>query len=418
MKVILSGPANNANCKSVAKGLVDQHLLAKYYTSIAVFPKSTLDRLGGINMFSEIRRKRFDPLLKNYIKTAPFWEAGRMFSNKFGLHNLTKPDNSIFSIESINHKHDKRVASSLVKAKKNGVKAVFCYEDVASMTFKEAKNLGLRNFYELPIGYWRSAHKLLKSEQEQWPEWANTITGFNDSEEKLKRKDEEIALADKIFVASSFTAKTLEEYPCKLPPIELIPYGFPPVIQESMQNLSFDRNRNRVLRLLFVGGLSQRKGIANLFAAVEDLKPYVELTIIGHKPNVDCKPLDMALSKHHWIPTLSNNKVLELMREHDVLVFPSLFEGFGLVITEAMSQGTPVITTDRTAGKEFITHDKNGWLVEAGSTLALKQQIERLIDNREIIEDVSRNALITAKNRPWSIYSNEIANSVKNELTY
>jgi glycosyltransferase involved in cell wall biosynthesis len=38
------------------------------------------------------------------------------------------------------------------------------------------------------------------------------------------------------------------------------------------------------------------------------------------------------------------------MRVNDVLVFPSLFDGFGMVITEAMSQGTPVIVSERSAG--------------------------------------------------------------------
>ena len=50
------------------------------------------------------------------------------------------------------------------------------------------------------------------------------------------------------------------------------------------------------------------------------------------------------------------------MKEHDVLIFPSLFEGFGLVITEAMAQGTPVITTDRTAGPDVISDNENGCL--------------------------------------------------------
>lgn len=417
MKVILSGPANNTNIKSVAKGLVDKNLLSKYYTSVAVFPNTFLDKLGGMKVFSELRRKRFEPSLKTLIVSSPFREVSRVFSNKLGFYSLTKFDNSIFSIETINLKHDRRVARSLTKAKRNGVDVVFCYEDVASHTFKEAKRIGLKCFYELPIGYWRSAHKLLKREQEIWPEWANTLTGFSDSEEKLKKKDEEISLADRIYVASSFTAKTLEEYPGKLPPIELIPYGFPPVIDEYLQIEKFKNNRQEKLKLLFVGGLSQRKGIANLFASVEGLEEYVELTIVGRRPNVECKPLDIALSKHNWIPSLPNESVLELMRQQDVLAFPSLFEGFGLVITESMSQGTPVITTDRTAGKEFIVHGENGWLVKAGSTEALKNQIEQLINDRGSIEEVSRKALLTAKRRTWDNYSSDIANSVKKNLS-
>ena len=416
MKVILSGPANNTNIKSVAKGLLDRNILSKYYTSVAIFPGTFLDRLGGIKLFSELRRKRFDVSLKKHIKTSPFRELLRVFSNKLGFYSLTKSDTSVFGIEIINLKHDKKVASSLLKAKQNDVEAVFCYEDVAFHTFKEAKRIGVKCFYELPIGYWRSAHNLLKKEREIWPEWANTLTGFTDSVEKLKQKDDEIRLADRIFVASSFTAKTLQEYPSKLPPIEVIPYGFPKAIDASLQNLKFRSNKQKRLKVLFVGGLSQRKGIANLFAAVEDLKEHIELTVVGQKPNVDCKPLDIALAKHNWIPTLPNTQVLELMRGQDILVFPSLFEGFGLVITESMSQGTPVITTERTAGKDFIEHGKNGWLVEAGSTEALKSQLKELIGNRELIEEISRNALVTAKNRPWPQYSLDIANAVGAQL--
>lgn len=416
MKVILSNPTSNTFCKSVAIGLAKANLLAEYHTSVAVFPNSILDRLGEINSLAEIRRRSYDPILKPYMKTFPFSELGRHFSNKVGLTNLTNKEGKIFNINSINTGLDKRVAKRLINAKKNGVEAVFSYEDIAAHSFRKANTIGLKCLYELPIGYWRSAYRLLREEQEIWPEWANTITGFEDSDEKLERKEDEIRLADKIFVASSFTAKTLEEYPGKLPPIEMIPYAFPKVISDNSQYSSLKNNRKNKLKLLFVGGLSQRKGIANLFEAVKGLQKYVDLTVVGKKLNDNCPALDLALSKHTWIPTLPNDQVLSLMRENDVLMFPSLFEGFGLVITEAMSQGTPVITTDRTAGKEFINNGRNGWLVEAGSTEDLKIKIESLINNREKLEEVSREALITAKNRTWETYSNEIANAVKRSL--
>lgn len=416
MKVILSSPANNSNCKSLANGLVNADLLDKYYTSIAIFPGSILDRLGRISAFSDIRRKNFDPKLKPHIKTFPTLEIGRKLSGILGLPNLVNREDAIFSINKINLKHDKRVSTSLANAKKKGLTGIYCFEDVASFSFKEAKRLGLKTLYELPIGYWRSANKLLKEEQERWPEWANTIVNFEDSEEKLKRKDDEIRQADRIFVASSFTAKTLEEYPGKLPPVEIIPYGFPTVIKEAIQNLKFKNNFGKPLKLLFVGSLTQRKGIADLFAAVENVKEHVQLTIVGNKITNNCEVLDVELAKHTWIPTMSHSKILELMQGQDILVFPSLFEGFGLVITEAMSQGTPVITTDRTAGKEFIKHGQNGWLVEAGSTIALKEQIEALINQRKLIEEVSREALMTAKTRNWEQYSKEIAEAVSREL--
>lgn len=108
--------------------------------------------------------------------------------------------------------------------------------------------------------------------------------------------------------------------------------------------------------------------------------------------------------------------MLELMREHDVLVFPSLFEGFGMVITEAMAQGTPVITTRNTAGVDLINDGENGWLIEAGSTKELRLAIENVIKTPHLIATVGKKAMETAKQRPWDVYSRELGEAVKEFL--
>jgi glycosyltransferase involved in cell wall biosynthesis len=172
----------------------------------------------------------------------------------------------------------------------------------------------------------------MERERERWPEWSSTIPAFRDSEEKLERKDQELLLSKRIFVASKFTASTLNEFPAPLPKIEVVPYGFPPVAK----GRRYQALKDRPLRILFIGGLSQRKGIADLFAVSEKLKQHVELTIVGKKSTADCKALNTALSKTKWIPTLPHDQILKLMQKNDVMVFPSLFEGFGLVISEAM----------------------------------------------------------------------------------
>ena len=97
------------------------------------------------------------------------------------------------------------------------------------------------------------------------------------------------------------------------------------------------------------------------------------------------------------------------MQNADVLLFPSLFEGFGLVITEAMSQGTPVITTDRTIGPDIIRHNENGWIIDAGSTEAIVEAIENILADRRQLIDVGKSAMETARLRPWSRYGEELA---------
>jgi glycosyltransferase involved in cell wall biosynthesis len=100
------------------------------------------------------------------------------------------------------------------------------------------------------------------------------------------------------------------------------------------------------------------------------------------------------------------------MRSHDIFVFPSLFEGFGLVITESMSQGTPVITTDRTAGPDLIEHGVDGWLVEAASSESINKVLASVLETPALLKKMGQAAQNKARTRPWSIYSQEMVDSV------
>jgi glycosyltransferase involved in cell wall biosynthesis len=408
MKVVFSHPTGNANVKAAANSLMEANLLSDFRTSIASFRGDFLDRLGAISALAEIRRRRFDSILKPVTHKWPWLETGRLVATKAGVKRLTKHETGLFSIDAVYRSFDKHVASKLKQLSKQGIGAIYAYEDAAAFSFREGKNWGLKCYYDLPIGYWRAARQFLEAEQERFPEWKTTLTGFSDSEAKLNRKDEELILADRIFVASEFTANTLQSFPGNLATIKVIPYGFPPVFARDYRNLS----TKTPLKLLFVGGLSQRKGIANLFAAVEKIGTQVQLTVVGQKPSVKCTALDKALVQHTWIPTLPHPDILKLMRQQDVLIFPSLFEGFGLVITEAMSQGTPVITTERTAGPDLIVNDENGWLVEAGSTSALVNAIEHLLKKPNIVSDAGKAAMETARRRPWKKYGSELVQAI------
>jgi len=405
--VIISHPTGNANVRAAVAGLAEADMLSEFHTAIASFPGTTLDRLGSIGSLSEIRRRAFDVRLQPFTRMWPWFELGRLVAAKAGLKSLTRHEKGMFSVDAVYHAMDRRLTHRLTKMARK-VNAVYAYEDGAMFTFREASRLGLKCLYDLPIGYWRTYRHLLGVEAERWPEWKNTLTGLSASQAKLDRKDEELRLANRIFVASSFTASTLKDYPGQLAPVDVIPYGFPTVAG----NRDYEKISGRPLKLLFVGGLSQRKGIADLFAAVERLGNAVSLTVVGKKVTADCPALDAALAKHNYIPSLPHAEILKTMRAHDVLVFPSLFEGFGLVITEAMSQGTPVITTDRTAGPDLITHGKNGWLAEAGSTEALYNAIGDLLHQPDNIAAAGIAAMEKARSRPWQVYGKELASAI------
>ena len=406
--IIVSHPFGNQNVRAALRGLEQARLLSGFVTSVSTFPDSSLDKISRrFTLLGEFQKRSFDPSLQNYTHTYPYKELVRIVANKGGFRFLTTHETGRFSVDKVCHYIDHKTAQLL--SKESGIKGVYAYEDIALESFQVAKSLGISCLYDLPIGYWRAARRLMQQEVEARPEWAPTMVGFRDSAAKLARKDEELALADHIFVASSFTKETLQDYPGTLAPISVIPYGFPPVAT----NITYN-NPHGKLKLLFVGGLSQRKGLANLFEAVDRIgKQHVELTIVGRKSGGACVPLERALQEHTYIPGLPHAQILELMQTQDVFVFPSLFEGFGLVITEAMSQGLPVITTERTIGPDIITHTENGWLTEAGNTDSLVAALDHLLQQRSYIEQLGEAAIQKANSRPWSIYSQETATQVQ-----
>jgi glycosyltransferase involved in cell wall biosynthesis len=409
MKIIIYHPQGNANVRASAAGLAEADLLQEFHTSIAVFPGSFLDVVAGAGILPEFRRRRFDETMQHFTRSSPAVELARLFSSKAGLKNLVKHETGRFSVDAVTRYLDKKVAASLTKARNKGVGGVYAYEDAATLSFHEAKRLGLKCFYDLPTGYWRAKLRILELEKQRFPEWQNTFLGLRDSQEKLARKDEEIRLADRIFVASQFTAHTLKDFPGTLPPVDIVPYGFPEVSSHTSPAKS---QGSGPLKLLFVGNLSQQKGIANLFQAMEGLEKYVRLTLVGRKATEDCEALNSGLAKHRFIPGLPHHEILKIMREHDVLVFPTLFDGFGLVISEAMSQGTPVIATYNSAGPDLIEDGRNGWLVEAGSTQSLKATIEKLVGKPELIRKAGIEAGETARLRPWSVFRQELSNAI------
>lgn len=407
--IIVSHPTANANVRAALKGLNEAGVLGAFHTTVACFPENFMYKLAR-GPLKDLRRRTFGNNLKHLTHTHPFREMGRMLAMKAKFQSLVKHETGFFSVDAIYHDLDCKVSKFIKADKKKHFDVMYAYEDGAYDSFLAATAFNLKKIYDLPIGYWRAARFLLEKERELRPEWAMTMDGFSDSMEKLERKDEEIQMADRIFVASTFTKKSLQFYPGMLNEIEVIPYGFPPVAEKKDYNIV----KGRKLKLLYVGGLSQRKGIANVFEAAEQLGQSVELTVVGRKGAFECDALDEALQKCKWIPGLPHHEILELMKASDVLLFPSLFEGFGLVITEAMSQGTPVITTDRTAGPDFIENEKNGCIIEAGSTAALVEALTKLIDQPENIEKMGLAARETAQLRPWDEYGKMLSNSILN----
>jgi glycosyltransferase involved in cell wall biosynthesis len=401
--ILLSHPIGNEFVREALIAFDRAGMLSEFWTAISWNSKSAINRALPQSLRELFARRSFPESIRSRTHTLPVREAIRLFAGAIGVSS--RHETGIFSIDAVFRELDKKVAARLRKIdppspglrRAGNVRAVYAYEDGALESFRAARDRNLQRIYDLPIGYWRVGQKIFAEEAQREPEWSATLTGTLDSDEKLSRKDEELRLATRVIVASTFTKQTLSESPCTAK-IDIVPYGAPERISNDIVK------PGERLKVLFAGSLGQRKGLSYLLKAIETLGAHVELTLLGRKAASGCAPLESAVKKYRWLPTLNHGGVLREMHSHDVLVLPSLFEGFGLVILEAMAQGTPVITTEHTAGPDVIENGTDGFIVPIRSSTAIAEKLELLASERERLRSMKIAAKAKAQSLGWEIY--------------
>lgn len=401
--IIISHPTGNENVRNAALAMLEGGILDGIWTCVGWSDRHMATRILPNGCRKTFNRRLLPEQLMSKARYLPFMEIMRL-----GFGRVTPGDvNSLpFGIDDVYRNLDRSVAREIRATQ--SASAVYCYEDGACETFRSARERSLKTLYELPMGYWRAWHSILQEEVLLNPEWAKTLQGIDDSNEKLARKDAELASADHIFVASSFACSSIKDAAKSGATVHQVRYGASQAIPGDLVTRKHD-----VLRILFVGALTQRKGISYLFQAVRQFKKNVKVTLIGRLTHRDCSALNRALGEHHWLESIPHEKVLEVMRDHDVLVFPSLFEGYGLVISEAMSQGLPVITTQNTAGPDLVTHGRDGFIVPIRSSEAIAEKLELLIMKPYLIAEMKQAALQSSAAFSWAKYRSKLLEELK-----
>ena len=409
--ILYSHPTGNANVRQSLLALYETDLLAEFWTCLNWNPESVLATWLPGKLQQQFARRSFDERIRARTHAQPWREVARLLFPALPFPALTRHETGALSVDAVFRALDRAVANRLPKI--NALKGVYTGEDAAYHTFQAAKERSLFCFYDLPIGYWRAGQAIFAEEREREPEWAATLTGTKDSQEKLARKDAELFNADVVFVASQFTKNTLLLAPEFQGEVCVAPYGAP----DAQGAIAPPRDSGAKLRVLYVGSLTQRKGLSYLFEAAARLGDHIELTVIGRKTTEFCAPLERALSDCRWIPSLAHQETLEQMRRHDVLVFPSLFEGFGLVILEAMAQGIPVIATPNTAGPDLITDGEDGFLIPIRSSEALMDKLAFLSRETRYLTEMKVAALQKAQKYTWEAYRDKICIAVTGEIS-
>jgi glycosyltransferase involved in cell wall biosynthesis len=229
----------------------------------------------------------------------------------------------------------------------------------------------------------------------QYPEW-ETADETRLSEVRAAEQEEHDR-ASMIVVGSTFAARTLTDNGVPADKIRVNPYGV-----DCDRFYVAKHEQTRPFRFLFVGPVSARKGLALLVDAWRKISGAgAELWRIGSGSD----------EARRQIPFLKGLRdfgrapdVAEMMRQCDVFVLPTYFEGFALVILEAMASGLPVITTTASGAVGVISDGKDGWLLERGDLNGLIEKMNYCLENRRLIRDMGHRSRITAERFSWFAY--------------
>ena len=134
------------------------------------------------------------------------------------------------------------------------------------------------------------------------------------------------------------------------------------------------------VRILYVGQLIPRKGIDLLLGALAaERNANWSLTIVGSGP-AESTLRELAAGggiagRISWITSVPNAEIPATMAGHDVLVLPSRYDGWGAVVNEALSVGTPVICSDMSGASDLIRSPAMGAITKAGSVASVAAAI-------------------------------------------
>lgn len=400
--ILLVHPTGNPFAAEAVQALHAAALLDRVVTSFAYRETGMVGSLvrslpGGCRrrVQSELRRRSWirDPTVS--VEAVPLQEVIRVALTRSGLARTLgmRPQQLTDWVYTSIDRHAARHCLDPA-----AIQAIYAYEDGALESFRVAAARGIARIYDLPIVVHERSREIQREEAERFPDLRPALDSLHEPAAKAARKDEELRLAQHVIAASSVTRDSLVAIGIDPDKISVIPYGAP------IDYFAPRPEPPKTFRALFVGRVGPRKGVHYLLRAWRELRlANAELLLIGVN---EFPPgyLDRLEPSVRHIPSLPHQQLHEHYAAASVLVLPSLIEGFGLVLLEAMSCGVPIIATPHTAAPDIITDGSEGFIVPIRDVDALKARLAWCATNREALAVMGKAARRQAEALPWALY--------------
>ncbi len=385
-------------------GMLQNYVTGFYYKTTGVLAKlvQILPSKYASKLERELLRRRKEYLHQNLIRTYSMLELIYVLSTR--LKFTRKWSSNILHWR--NKNFDKKVARMVEMTRPA---AVICFDTCAINTFNACKDTGAIAILDQSVGHLKSGVRILREEAELHPEFASTLLG-SIPDWLVEQSMAEALAADKVLVASEYVKNTLIENGVTPSRIYVLPYGvdinrFHPIIKPD----------DGIFRILFVGGISQRKGVKYLLEAFKQINLFdAELVLVGGEAGLNDLKSYEGIFRH--LPHVPYREVHTLFQSADIFVYPSLHEGSALAIYEALASGLPVITTPNSGS--VVRDGIEGFVVPIRDIESLMEKILLLYNNKELRGRMSVQARKRAESFTWQAYHQklgEILNSFLHE---
>ncbi|HEY6445196.1 MAG TPA: glycosyltransferase family 4 protein [Acidobacteriaceae bacterium] len=295
--------------------------------------------------------------------------------------------------------HDHIVARRLRKLV-GKIDIVHTWPTGALETLKTAAQLGIPTVLERPNANTRFAMEVVQQECERLgvalpPEHEHAF-----DTRKLEKEEAEYRLATRLLCPSDFVVKTFLEKGFKQEQLARHIYGYDETVYYPDGSRILDRARG--LTMLFVGVCAVRKGVHFALEAWLNSPASQNGTFLIAGEFLPAYQEKLApMLAHPSVKVLGHRTdVADLMRRSDILALPSIEEGFGLVITEAMGCGCVPLASE--ACTEICDHMNTGLMHKIGDVEALTRHISMLHQDRALLARLRAASLATLPKLTWT----------------
>lgn len=238
---------------------------------------------------------------------------------------------------------------------------------------------------------------------------------FNMNNKVIEKELKEYDKADFICVPSEFVKSSFIKYGIDEKKLFKNPFGADiSIFKPDMDQ--FDDSINN-FKVVYLGGLTMRKGLYYLFEALKDVKlPNFEVWYIGYISD-EMKTLLKKYKNDNWkfYGHVNHYNLPDILSRCSIGVQPSLEEGLSMVIPQMLACGIPVIASTNTGGEDLIKEGCNGFIVPIRSPEAIRERILTLYEDRALLHTMKRNALEMSQNNfTWDQYGERYVRFLSN----